>query len=352
VFDDVIDQEDAKRAIRSAISGGRLAHATLIHGPEGVGKKALARWMAMAINCADRADFPCGRCDNCRRIHNLEHPDLFVLFPAPKDADPDEERVIIRRIAENPYLPLEGGKNVWISIDKVRELERRGAFSSYGTARKIAIIFEADQMRPEAANALLKTLEEPPGGLALILVSSRPGTLFQTVLSRCQKLRLRRLSDKVLKEALVRRLGIPEERAALIAKLSDGSFSRAYMFAEEDLEELRGSAYDVLLTLLEGDETEVIRAIERLSRDRISAERFFGMGAVWLRDVLAYSHGYVDGVVNFDSVDRIGKLSAHFKNGGIEKVLRSIDSSMDMMSRNVNLKLIIISFAETLRGMR
>ena len=188
-FNNVIGQERVKRALRQALENGRLAHAILLYGPEGVGKRAMAIELAKAVNCTRAKTDACDRCNSCHKISSLQHPDLKVVFPGPAQLPVEEEVSVLQKIAEDNYQPVGFGKSVTIPIDKIRELRKQASYHPYEGKRKVAIVLGADQMRPEAANALLKILEEPPGTMLLILTATNPSSLLPTILSRCQRIR-------------------------------------------------------------------------------------------------------------------------------------------------------------------
>jgi DNA polymerase-3 subunit delta' len=149
--------------LRDAYTAGRLPHALLIHEAPGAGGDWLAAWAARMVLCSNPADAPCGRCTSCQRTG--QHPDLLSIHPL-------EESTQIR-------------------IEQIRELSAELALTAHQGGYKVAILSPADSMNRFAANALLKTLEEPPGGTLLILVASQPSRLPATILSRCQRVRVR-----------------------------------------------------------------------------------------------------------------------------------------------------------------
>jgi DNA polymerase-3 subunit delta' len=152
-------------ALAQALSAGRLPHALLIHEAPGAGGEWLASWIAKLLLCQERAEAPCGRCTACRRVAARQHPDLNWLGL-------EEESREIR-------------------IDQVRNLSADLSLKSHGGGYKVGVITPADALNRFAANALLKTLEEPPGDTVLVLVATQPSRLPATIRSRCQRLRLR-----------------------------------------------------------------------------------------------------------------------------------------------------------------
>jgi len=157
--------DTAQREVRAALTGDRLAHGILVHEDPGAGGLAFARWIAQLVNCRDPKRAPCGECQDCRWVAVDQHPD-------------------VARIA-----PLEDSN--YIGVDQVRELIAELALTAHGRGYKVAIFAPADALFPNAANSLLKTLEEPPSRTLMLLVTSQPGRLVATVRSRCSRIRLK-----------------------------------------------------------------------------------------------------------------------------------------------------------------
>lgn len=218
---------------------GRLPHALLFTGPEGIGKRRVAEFLAKALLCAS-ADKPCGTCGSCRLVAEGKHPDLMIV-------EADGER---------------------IKIDRIRELIRDFAFSPLMGTGRVVLIPEAHALNPAAANALLKTLEEPPAGTHFLLVTHSPGWIPRTIVSRCQIVRFRPLSRSDLQEIL------QEQEVQADSELLDwamGSVRRALTLSElrktipalERLMDLRSpysaeQAYTLAKTVAEEEKIEPV----------------------------------------------------------------------------------------------
>lgn len=208
-FAQVVGQEHVKSVLVAALARGRIGHAYLFSGPRGVGKTTTARLLAMAVNCeAEPSARPCGSCEACRLIRSGSHPDVIELDAASNN-----------------------------SVDDVRELRERVRLSTMRGSKRVWVLDEAHMLSRAAANALLKTLEEPPENLIFVLATTEPEKLPPTILSRCQHFRFRRLSEAEIAGKLQR---LCQERAAeaeaaalaLIAKAADGAMRDAESLLE------------------------------------------------------------------------------------------------------------------------
>src|SRR5256886_2263501 len=217
-WEDISGQERAVRLLRGALEGGRVHHAYLLAGPEGVGKELLARTFAQAANCEadDPRARPCGSCPSCRGIERGNFPDVSFLMP--------QTELLARGLVSR--ADLEGVPSKEIRVDDVRALARRLSFAALRGRRKIAIVTPADAMNERAQNTLLKTLEEPPAGTTFLLVSTNPDALLPTIRSRCARVQLGPVPEAALVTRLVRER-LPEAAARDRAGRAGGSFSRA-----------------------------------------------------------------------------------------------------------------------------
>ncbi len=215
-FSDVIGHERAKSILKASILNDRIAHAYLFHGDDGIGKRLMALRFAQALNCetASGPEGPeaCGSCRSCRQIDSRSFPDLLTI-------DPDRERAVPQ-----------------IKIEQIRELEHHIVYRPLIGTRKICLIDDADRMTLAAANALLKTLEEPPAHSLFVLISSRPSALPQTVRSRCHALRFAPPARTQVEAALILKRELPPEDARFLA-MSTGSRIGDALLA--DLKEIR-----------------------------------------------------------------------------------------------------------------
>jgi DNA polymerase-3 subunit delta' len=207
-FPEILGQAHAEALLRAAIHGGRLGQSYLFSGPDGVGKTLLARNIAAGVLCSGKGQKPCGECHDCRMMLTDRHPDFSLLEPE--------------------------GSSRAIKIDQVRDLIGYLALRPVQGEHRVAVLRDADRMREEASNAILKTLEEPPGFALLILTSSRPRALLPTIRSRCQEVRFGLLALDQVHEALSRAGYEPDDDQRAAAFLSGGSVGQAVQILESD----------------------------------------------------------------------------------------------------------------------
>ena len=223
-FTGVLGQSRPKSILQGALERDTLACSYLFFGPPGCGKLAVALSLARAVNCTGEETRPCGHCSQCQKISQLRHPDVTVLFPLPNEIKDEVLRRALDKLAANPFADVSLPGNLRIRIDSVREIRAQAVMRPYEGRKKVFILAEADRMTDEAANALLKTLEEPPGHVLLVLTSARFGKLPSTVMSRCQQVRFTPLSQEEVAEGLKRlAMGDPESRrlASRLAQIRD-----------------------------------------------------------------------------------------------------------------------------------
>lgn len=324
----IIGHSVALAALDRALESGAPAHAWLFSGPEGVGKRTVALEFAAALNCDAADGRPCGECRPCRDTLAGRHPDVEVLDPGGL-CDESEHK--------------DHADSRMIRICQVRRLERVLSLTPYAGGRRIAIVDAADTLQTDAANAFLKTLEEPPAGTVIVLLAEREERLPETVLSRCQKLSFRRLDREAIAAALVAR-GVEPVVAAQAAALANGRLGWALQAANTPtLLEERDRILDGIVRLAHGsrfDRFEWAKDAEgRGSDTRQRYLRELDVWESWWRDVLVITCGGAEGVVNRDRLNQLREEGTLYTPAEVAAFLKSLLQTRELLQVNVDAQL-------------
>jgi DNA polymerase-3 subunit delta' len=366
--------EARARLARVAAANG-LAQSILLHGPPGVGKERLGLWLAQLLVCEapNPESGPCGACLPCRLTDRLEHPDVYWFFPLPRpDASSPEklrEKLEELRAAElqarreNPHhLPAFDRAPAYF-LGSIQALQQLAAVRPAMGRRKVFVVGDAERMvpqesSPEAANAFLKLLEEPPEFLTLILTSSQPGALLPTIRSRVLPLRLAPLGGDEVLDFLVKETGIDGDEAARIAALSRGAIGRALRLTPSaegagPLDQQRRAGREMLLAALSGGPVPRLAAAHDRPPAGARAELVGELDALaeWLRDLLAVAAGVEEEVAD-PEVRALLRRAADRREIhplGIAAALERVAGARELALGNVNPQLIV---ADLLRGVQ
>jgi DNA polymerase-3 subunit delta' len=268
-FADLIGQDWARAALERAVAAGRVAHAYVFEGPAGVGKRGAALGLAMALNCAVEVGTGCGRCEVCRRIESGLHPDVPTFGPS--------------------------GPGGQVIVEDIRTISALARTRPHEAAARVIVVDDADAMNPNAANGLLKTLEEPLPGNHLVLCTTAPDRLLPTVRSRAQRVRFRALGSASLL-AIARARGVPEARAELAAALADGSAARLLDAASEEgasggLAEALGTLRAAVTTPGAGQLFDAAAALTAEKEGKADLPRMVTLLASLYRDAMSVAAG-------------------------------------------------------------
>lgn len=318
-FSDIAGHERSLAVLRWALEKGRLPHAYLFLGPEGVGKKTIALSLAKAIHCQHGSSDFCGQCSSCVRIASGNHPDVRVIQAAT-------------------------GKKE-ISIQQVRELEKELSFRSFSGGKKIAVVDPAPLMNVSAQNALLKTLEEPPQDSVLILLATSSGGLLPTLVSRCVRLSFTPLPAELVGEFLMSKKGMERPQAMFLAALAMGSPGRALSAEMEALIERRQAWLEQIDSLTPGDFRRALAVAEELAGTREESLGFLEWAEGWYRDLLVYSlSGSTEQLCNRDLEEGLRRHAARYGLDQILTLRSRAARTAARIQRNVNRRIALENF--------
>ena len=321
----LIGQSRITSLLRRSLEAGNLAHAYLLTGPPHVGKMTLALEMAQAVNCGAE-ERPCGECDSCRKIAASGHADVQIIGLAP------QENGAADRVRTE------------ISIDQVRQVQHSASLPPFEGNYKVFIIESAEFLSNEAANSLLKTLEEPVDNVIFILLTVSEGLLPVTVVSRCQRLELKPVAAAEIASALSTGRGVEPQRAELLARLCHGCPSWAIAAADDDsllrqhedeVERLQG----IIAAGYGGRFAEAAATASRFSQSRSAVYELLDLWLDYWRDLLLVKLGCDDMVTNLDRAEVLADTAGGFRLGQIRNFMDSLRRAREQLGQNVNPRL-------------
>lgn len=326
-FSQILNQERAKEFLKQAISREKLPHAYLFTGISGIGKTSMAIALTMALNCRETIDFDaCGHCPQCRQMIGRNFPDFLSIKP--------------------------DGQN--IKIDQIRDLNRKLSFAPISGKYRVCVIYKAEMLTIEAANSLLKTLEEPPPGNILILNATEPLDLLPTIVSRCQRVPFQPLPAQEMTNWLVTNRDLNEEKAIVLAKISGGSLGLALKMCDSDFFERRQEWLSRLIMLpgfskqkalemaIECSEEHKKTDPEKSKNGKSGMMDMLAIWESWYRDLLVLTTGGPTHlIINVDFSHKLKKITGRYRIEYLINSLMAIDQAQQDLLRMRNPTLVI-----------
>ena len=309
-FNNVVGQEAAKRILKDELKSNRVSHAYLFLGADGLGKKELALEFVKALLCPSEGLESCDECIICRKIEHQNHADV---------------RLLTRE---------EGSRN--IKIDQIRNLQQEIIYKPYEGKRKTFIIDDADKMTLEAANSLLRTLEEPPDYAVLILLAEEINQLLPTIISRCQQIYFHSVAQEKIKQHL-KKFDFSSAEASLYSRLAEGSPGVALeLVQDEDYKEIRTKVIDFLIDLQNKSLVKIFKQVNDLEKYLQQDFPLFDLISSWYRDIILCIEGNNKQIVNIDYLSEIKQLSLENSVDRLTKNISYLNKIKDYVDRNVN----------------
>jgi DNA polymerase-3 subunit delta' len=313
----LLGHEWAVQLLQAHIANQRLRHAYLVTGPQGVGRRTLAVRLAQALNCTQpiKPATPCGECRACRLIEKMQHPDFYIVQ------------------AE------EHGRS--LKVDQIRELQRTLSLAPYEASFKIALLLRFEEANPNAANALLKTLEEPPSHVIMILTASDAEALLPTIISRCELIRLRPLGIGQVIQGLQEHWELPADQAHLLAHLSGGRPGYAFNLSQNpDALDVRKNRLDDLQGLLYEPRVKRFTYAEELAKDAANLQNTFQIWLTFWRDIMLKIAGSSTPLTNIDQEAEISALAYRVDLACAQEMVNKLESAMQQIDKYINARLV------------
>lgn len=319
-FLDIYGHERQIVILKKAIAQKRVGHAYLFSGISAIGKRTLAGEFAQALNCeqTDKLHDACGTCSSCLKIRHASHADLI-------------------------FIKAEGQ---FIRINSIREIQERMKFRPLEGRWRAIIIDDADKMNDQAANALLKTLEEPSASNILILISSRPYSMPATVISRCRHMRFNPLPITAIIRFLVELKGMDQQKSGLLAGLSGGSIGRALELDQEDISTFRAEFMQLLMNTKKDDPVSLLTLASNFGQDRKNIKRGLDIISSCFRDALIFKETRKkEMLINSDKFPFIDGLARKLSGEQILQNIFLVARAWETIELNVNKTLTLETMA-------
>ena len=314
-FQDIIGQEQIVEHLKTAVETGNVNHAYILQGERSCGKEFIAKVFAKALQCEHPQNGePCCECQSCKQADSGNQPD------------------IIRVTHEKPNT---------IGVEDIRKITGDVAIKPYSSKRKIYIINEAEKMTVQAQNALLKTLEEPPAYVVILLLTTNVDAMLQTIQSRCILLTMKPVRDELVKQYLMRDVQVPDYKADVCVAFARGNVGRAKALASsEEFDNIKQDAVALLKYIREMEITDILTAIKKISEYKFEIDDYLDIMAVWYRDVLLFkATNDINHLIFKDELPNIKKTADQSTYEGIEIIIDALEKAKSRLQANVNFDL-------------
>lgn len=312
---EIIGHRQNTAVLLKAVKLDKVAHAYLFIGPAGVGKLTTALAFAKSLLCERPVEGEsCNSCRSCLQVNSGNHPDLHIVHPS----------------------------GASIKLEQIHLLQKNVHYRSYQGGRRVYIIEDCDTMTAEAANSLLKTLEEPPGNTVFVLVSSRPYALLPTIQSRCQQFWFKPMSVDQIICGLSRYADISEQQAATIAAMAGGSLGQALSFVDGDIINSRKRVLGILQKAQQGDIIGLLKESAELSADRLLALESVSLMQLWFRDLLVWKKTQNKSlIINNDLINILDDWKQKYSENRLLEMMGEGETARSRLEARGNVRLVL-----------
>jgi len=316
-FKNVLGHEQAVESLQNAIMLGKVSHAYIFDGEDGAGKKTLADAFAMTLQCEKGAKDACMACHSCKQALTRNQPDIIYLRPE------KDNRIGVKDVRSQ-------------IVDDV-------SIRPYSSRYKIYIVNHAERMAEDAQNAILKTIEEPPEYVIIILLTTNSQVLLPTIRSRCITVEVRPVSDEIVKDYLMNTLSVPEDQANICTAFAQGNVGKAARLSgTEEFQSIKQEAVSLVKRAHQMDLLEFTAAIKIVEEFRLTISDYFDILTIWYRDVLVYKATMdANKLVFQDEIYEIKKQADTSSYEGIETIIQEIETARSRVRANVKLDLVL-----------
>lgn len=317
VFSDIPGNLRVKRTLQSALQRDRIPHSMIFTGPKGVGKNTMALTLAKALNCLNETTDACEYCSNCQTIEKGNHPDVMVISP-------------------------EGS---FVKIEQIRFLTHTAYLKPMISKKRVFIVNQAEKLKEEAANALLKILEEPPLFSLIILITDNPSLLLPTIISRCQIINFSRISKEQI-ESILKEKGYTPEKARLLSILAEGDLEKALSLDWEEVQTKKKEAWEFFCGLIARNnlvnhykKLEQTSNSKKFRQELAETLEFFSS---FCRDIILLKEkGETDFLLNPDYLDELKRILKSVDLEQIKLYLWEIEGLIFGLEKNVKLNILV-----------
>jgi DNA polymerase-3 subunit delta' len=307
-FSDVLGHERALSIVKAHLENNRFSGAYIFSGPEGIGKKMVAKIIAQELNCLDENNRPCEICGSCLKIQKEQHPDLHII---------------------------QNGESQ-IKIEDIRDILKQASLRPYEGKTKVFIIDNAHKLNIESANSLLKVLEEPPKDVLIILITHKPQNIIKTVLSRCKVIKFSPLIRTQLENVLTSNYSLDKTSAHFLAYYAEGRLGLALRLKDTPLLQEKNKIFDAFILSAK----PLDRNVMGQSKEQLQVS--LNILASWFRDIYLLKCGLSDKeTIHLDRHSDLLKLTFRFSFKQLDDIMLALSESSLYLEKNINSKLLL-----------